>query len=77
VQKQFGGDGGDNEAERSQRPHQTDIALGEQVKQTAEENRLEENAQQNIAVGGAARHHPADFGHGDLLQFSNLFEPGA
>ena len=77
MQKQFGRNSRDDETERGERPNQAYIALGEQVKQATKKNRLEENARQNVAVGGAASHDPTNLGRGDLLQFPDLFQSGA
>jgi len=68
------GQGGEDKAQRGQRPDEADVFLGEQVEQHAEENGFQQGAEQDVAVGDAARDEAADFGGGDGFHFADLVQ---
>ena len=67
----------EHETERRQGPDEAHIALGQQVKQGAEENGFEGDAEQDARIGDAAADDPQNCRRRDPLRFANLSEASA
>src|SRR4051794_24888402 len=71
------GGGREHKPNGGQRPNEADIRFGQQHQQGGKENSFEEDAQQDIAIGGAFDQNSFDGGNVKPLKVSDLFEASA